>query len=183
MMFKQELIQHLQSQQEVPRVREFLVTDINDDYIAWLNDPVVVQYSNQRFIEHSYESCRAYFNNMQSSDNAFLAIVDPLLGHVGTMTVYINHHHATADIGILLGNKDAWGKGVATQAWCLVLEALKKIPYLRKITAGTLACNESMIRLALRSGMCADGQRHAQEIVDGVAVDILFFAYYCDENE
>ena len=39
-------------------LRPFTLADISAEYIAWLNDPRVVRYSNQRFLTHTRESCR-----------------------------------------------------------------------------------------------------------------------------
>jgi RimJ/RimL family protein N-acetyltransferase len=51
---------------------------------------------------------------------------------------------------------------------------------LRKVTAGTLGCNTPMLRLMHGSGMQPDGVRRGQEIVDGAAQDILYFARFGD---
>jgi RimJ/RimL family protein N-acetyltransferase len=49
---------------------------------------------------------------------------------------------------------------------------------MRKLTCGTLACNDAMIRLAERAGMQLEARRRAQELVDGEPVDVLYFARF-----
>ena len=50
-------------------LRLFKETDISDDYISWLNDPEVVKFSNQRFMSYNRETCEAFFNSIDISDN------------------------------------------------------------------------------------------------------------------
>jgi len=96
-------------------LRSFRIGDITDTFVSFLNDKKVVKYSNQRFIRHTPESCLNYMKSFIGSDNMYLAIEDKDSGKLlGTMTAYIDINHKTADIGILTGNRKAWGKGIVT---------------------------------------------------------------------
>lgn len=160
-------------------LRPFGTDDITDTYINWLNEPQVVRYSNQRFHIHHRESCEAYFRSFENSANLFISIcVKGSNCAVGTMTVYRNNHHATADVGIMVGASAARGKGYGLEAWQLLTDWLLTEGGVRKITAGTLACNKSMVRLAEQSGMLLEGVRKNQEIVDGSPEDILYFGRF-----
>ena len=46
------------------------------------------------------------------------------------------------------------------------------------MTAGTLACNLGMRRLMERSGMQLEAVRREQEIVEGRAEDLLYYARF-----
>ena len=56
------------------RLQKFTAENLTNEYISWLNDPLVVRYSNQRFRQHNQEICRAYFNSFENSDHIFIAI-------------------------------------------------------------------------------------------------------------
>jgi [ribosomal protein S5]-alanine N-acetyltransferase len=164
---------------EKVKLAPFTEADITDEYIGWLNDPVVTRYSNQRFAEHNHESCRRYLETFESSPNLFVSVrrledARP----IGTMTAYVAPQHGTADMGILIGDRSAWGQGFGQDAWDTLAEFLLAQPGMRKLTCGTLECNTAMIRLAERSGMALDGRRRAQELVDGEPVDVLYFARF-----
>ena len=163
-------------------VRVFNESDISEDYVSWLNNPVVVKFSNQRFIDHNIETCRQYFKEMQGVNKVFLLVEHHSVGAVGTLSIHINPNHGTADIGILIGNSEVWGKGVGQQAWNAVIQVLKSVGEIRKITAGTLSCNHAMRKIALSSGMKEEGRRLRQEIVDGEAYDIIFYGLFPDES-
>lgn len=160
-------------------LRPFSESDITADYIRWLNDPEVVRFSNQRFRLHDEGSCLAYLRTFADSDNLFLAICrcnDQRL--IGTMTAYVSSQHGTADMGLLIGERGLWGQGFGLEAWNLLLDYLLRDRKLRKITAGTLRCNVGMTSIMERSGMGLEAIRSQQELVDGEAQDVLYFAKF-----
>lgn len=161
------------------RLRDFAEADIDDRYVAWLNDPVVTRFSNQRFSTHSKVSCLRYFASFERTPNRFLSVrrlADDV--PIGTMTIYFSPQHGTADVGILIGDRSIWGEGYGQDAWDTVMAWLLARPEVRKVTAGTLALNAGMIRLAERSGMVLEGRRLRQEIVKAQEVDILYFGRF-----
>lgn len=163
------------------KLEHFIAADINDAYISWLNDSVVVKYSNQRFLEHNQESCSQYLSSFDGTANMFLSIRQlPDNQAVGTMTVYISNYHGTADMGIMVGDKSVWGAGYGQDAWDTIAKWLLKQKDIRKITAGTLACNVGMIKLLERSNMTLEAVRKEQEVVGGKLVDILYYSKFND---
>lgn len=158
-------------------LRPFAESDITPVYVGWLNDPVVVRYSNQRFRTHTVETCRAYLKSFAGTDNLFLAICRGS-AVVGTMTAYVSRHHGTADMGILIGDPASWGKGIGKDAWTTVMRYLLARGDIRKVCGGTLRCNAGMVRIMECSGMSPDGVRVAHELVDGVPQDMVYFASF-----
>ena len=51
---------------------------------------------------------------------------------------------------------------------------------MRKLTAGCVAENQAMVRLAEMSGMTLEATRKEQELISGKPVDILYFAKFTD---
>jgi [ribosomal protein S5]-alanine N-acetyltransferase len=161
------------------RCRRFTANDINANYVSWLNDSRLMRYSNQRFKIHNQSTCEAYFESFEGTSNLFLAIEDLDTNQmIGTMTAYVSQQHETADAGILIGAREFFGKGFGRDAWCALVDWLVRIAEVRKVTAGTVACNHSMLRLMLEAAMQHEATRRAQEIVDGAAQDILYFARF-----
>ena len=160
----------------------FTEENITSEYIAWLNDPIVVQYSNQRFLSHTRETCNNYFKSFKDTDNLFLSIqLNSNKLAIGTMTIYRDLHHQLADVGIMIGNKNYWGQGFGLEAWRLVTGYLATCSNIRKVTAGALDCNFGMIQLMINSGMKPDGIRVRHELMRGVERDIKYYAIY-NEN-
>ena len=163
-------------------VRPFTAGDISEAYLGWLQDPEVVRYSGQRFRVHTMDTCHAYLASFEGTANHFLAICDRQSGAMlGTLTVYRSLPHGTADIGIMVGVRQAWGQGIGAEAFSLVLSALKACGAVRKITAGTLAVNRGMVRIMEKVGMHHEATRLAQELLDGEPVDVVYHATFCHD--
>lgn len=157
----------------------FTEQDITPRYLGWLNDPEVMRFSNQRFRSHEHASCLAYVRSFAGTPSVFLRIrmvEDDTV--VGTMTAYVAVPHGTADMGLLVGERSRWGQGIGLAAWSGLMTHLLRERGLRKVTAGTLACNTGMLRIMERSGMHCEGRRVAQEMVDGKPQDVVYFAKF-----
>ena len=157
----------------------FTEADLTDMYVGWLNDPEVVRFSNQRFRQHTRDTCQAYLRSFINSLNWFLAIRRCDSGaHIGTMTAYRQPHHGTVDIGIMIGARECWRGGYGQDAWDTLLACLLARNDIRKATAGTLACNRGMVRLMERSFMTLEGVRLGQEVVEGEPQDIVLYGKF-----
>src|SRR5688572_26546417 len=99
--------------------RELNALDANERYYAWLNDPEINQYLENRYFPSTIESIREYINSINASKaNLFCAIIlKENNQHIGNIKLGpINWIHRYAEIGLLLGEKNCWGKGFATEA-------------------------------------------------------------------
>lgn len=162
-------------------LKPFSTSDINDAYIGWLNDPKVVRFSNQRFLKHDRESCVRYQASFEGTDNLFMSVRRLSDDRpIGTVTAYVARHHGTVDVGIMIGDQSVWGMGYGQDAWRTMTNWLLGREDIRKLTAGTLACNFGMIKLMERSGMSLEAVRKAQEIIEGRPEDILYYAKFND---
>ncbi len=160
-------------------LRNFTETDITPIYIGWLNDPRVTRFSNQRFLRHNKVSSQANLATFADSDNLFISIRSRADGcAIGTMTAYINRHHKTADIGLLIGETSYWGKGYGQDSWDILGDWLLKEVGIRKLTAGTAAGNTAMVRIMERFGMQHEATRYSQELIDDRAHDVVYYAKF-----
>lgn len=160
----------------------FAERHLTPQYVAWLNDPEVVRFSVQRHRAHTLESCRAYWQSYSGTLHYFWAIVEHGhgLGHIGNMNAHVALHDKVADLGILIGNRNAWRKGYAREAWLAVCGYLFEKAGIRKVTAGTYESNAAMLALMKSTGMVEDGRRVRQALIEGREVDIVYAALFSD---
>jgi len=160
----------------VPFGEEFLTPR----YVDWLNDPQVVRFSRQRHSVHTLESCRRYWQSFHGTPNRLWAIVEAAegLGHIGNLSASIDPRDEVADLGILIGERGAWGRGYGAEAWKAVCRHLFEGQGVRKITAGTYATNLAMLGIMRAAGMADDGRRRRHALVDGGAVDVIHAALF-----
>ncbi len=160
-------------------LRTFIKSDISETYINWLKDPLVTRFSNQRFIMHDKALCENYLESFSNTSNSFL-LIEKISDKnaIGTATIYRNSHHGTADIGLLIGARNEWGKGYGFESWQAILTSIYLDSKIRKVTAGTTSCNYAMIKIIEKSGMELEATRYKQELVGRQAVDLLYYAKF-----
>lgn len=162
----------------------FCQRHLTQKYVDWLNDLEVVRFSEQRHRKHTRESCQAYLESFAGTDHCFWAILlsEEPCEHIGNANAYVDSVNQVADVGILIGRKDLWGRGFATEAWAEICEYLLRTRSLRKVTGGALATNESMLEVMKRAGMVPDGRRKRQSFWEGKEVDIIHMARFQAEE-
>ena len=171
---------------QTPRLRltRFDESLLTSRYVAWLNDPEVVRFSEQRHIRHSIDSCRDYVHSYIGSPHRLWALVtrDGQSRHIGNINAYIDVPNRVADVGILIGERSAWGHGFGTEAFSTVCAYLLTQLHMRKVSAGAMAGNRAMIAIMDNIGMQPDGVRIGQLLLDGEPTDVVHFALWNDET-
>jgi [ribosomal protein S5]-alanine N-acetyltransferase len=166
-------------------LRPFTEQHLTDKYVGWLNDATVTRFSERRREAHTLESCREYLRGLSQSGDWFLAI--HVTGeqwddeHVGNISVYFDRPNRNADIAILIGKTRIWGHGVGYRSFISAIEQIWAGSDVEKITAGTLAVNESMLRIMRKAGMKPDGVRHAHARWNAARMDVLHYALFRGE--
>lgn len=161
-------------------ISPFSERHLTEKYVGWLNDAQLMRYSEQRHKRHSLETCRAYLQSFTGTPHYFWAIEDTATGleHIGNINSYVDLRNQVADVGILVGDTRASGQGLALEAWTAVCTFLLEKCGMRKVTAGTMASNVAMIRLAQKAGMTDDGVRRRQLLHEGRETDVVYFALF-----
>lgn len=151
-------------------------------YVDWLQDPILMRYSEQRHRSHDLESCRRFVESFATSPHFLWAIeaVDQDHKHIGNITATLDPNNGLADIGLLIGADRCQGRGYGSQAWQAVMTYLHTLPHLHKITGGCLAPNTAMVRIMQNAGMIPDGRRKNHYLVDQCPTDIVYFAQWID---
>ena len=157
-------------------LRPVELTDVNDTYRSWMNDPVVMQYTESRFQTHSLEQIRQYVASVQADPSSrFFAIIEHESGkHIGNIKIgHIHPVHRHADVGIIIGDKASWGKGYATESLQLVAGFAGRNLKLHKLTAGIYANNPGSLQAFLKAGFVLEGRFASHWFCDGEYVDGL----------
>ncbi len=162
------------------RLVPFSEAHLSDRYVAWLNDPATVRFSEQRHRSHDRRSCEAYFRDVAASGDLFIAIEAPELGHVGNITVSIDGLNRSADVSIMVGEAAARGRGIATAAWCAIVDWLLGEGGMRRVTAGTMERNRPMIELLKKSGMTIETIRPRAFLCEGEEIGCVLAARFAD---
>jgi len=151
-------------------LREVRVSDVNDAYYGWINDGEVNRYLESRFFPQSKEQLVQFVERYRNDENHtfFAIILKDEHRHIGNVKLGpINWIHRLSDIGIIIGEKDCWGKHYASEALHLIVKYAFNKLNLHKITAGCVSSNVSAIKAFQRSGFEVEGIRKQHAFVDG----------------
>ena len=126
------------------RIREKRIEDIREEY-AWRVDAELSRLDATRPLTMSYEDFLRYSKEeMQfASYRSKRLAVDTLEGvHIGNVMYYdLNMSSKESELGIMIGNKDYWGKGYGTDIVKTVIDYLFEVIGLERVYLHTLAWN------------------------------------------
>lgn len=135
----------------------------------WLNDHEVVRFSEQRHYHHTALTQWDYMRNLPG--NVVYWGIYTGKDMIGTMRADVDWHNGVANLGILIGAKDHWGKGYGKEAWGAAINHLRG-PF-RKIEAGMMAANEPMIKTCLACGMKEEARVGGHFLWNGQPMDLV----------
>lgn len=168
------------------QLRQLQISDVTDKYCKWMNDPEVNQYMDSRFYAHAIESLREYATHtIENAANIYLAIIlKEKNEHIGNIKLGpINYHHRFGDVGVVVGEKDCWGRGYATEAIKLLTSYAFQVLNLHKLTAGCLSLNQSSFKAFQKAGFLVEGIRKSHEYYNGQYVDAVMLGIVNTEGE
>lgn len=149
------LSKHLKLAGDRVYLRNMDLSDVSPKYQAWLADPEVARYLISGPLTCSLSSLQAYVQTqLQSPETLFLAIVlkegDRHIGNIKLSP--IDQRHGRATLGLLIGEKDTWGKGYATEAIQLLTHYAFQNLELHKINASIFSPNEGSLKAFQKAG-------------------------------
>lgn len=95
---------------------------------------------------------------------------------IGTIALTdINDHHKIAELGIVIGDKSYWGKGVATEVVkAVVAHAFEKFG-IERISAEAETDNVAIQKVLQSTGFEQDGLFKSARIKNGKRIDVVHF--------
>ncbi len=148
--------------------------DITQNYVSWMQDEKVVQFLESRWKVYTLENLKEYVKLMnESTEDYFLGIfLKEKEEHIGNIKIgEINQLHRFGDVGLIIGNKDVWGKGYGTETIELVtLYGFDELN-LNKLKAGMYANNIGSYKAFIKAGYMEIGRFKNHRFYKGSYVD------------
>ncbi|PWS28172.1 N-acetyltransferase [Pedobacter yonginense] len=145
-------------------LRELRESDLSGPWYTWLNDVDVTTFQNKGIFPNSIEKQTQYYNSLINNPNeVVLAIIEKESGkHIGCTGLHnINWVHRSAELGIVIGDRNAWGKKFGKQAWKLICDYGFQTLNLHRIYAIVVEGNIASAKSAEAAGFKLDGlMRH-----------------------
>ena len=95
---------------------------------------------------------------------------------VGTVSLFeINSHHKTTNLGIVIGDKEYWGNGVATEVVSTIKEYTFNTLEIERISAEIEEENLPMKKVFEKTGFKQDGIFKNARVKNGRRINVLHF--------
>ena len=148
------------------------------EYCGWLNNPEVNKYLETR--EASIANLKQYIKGKNEVPNClFLGIF--LKGnnkHIGNVKLEpIDLKAKKATFGILIGDKNCWGKGIGTEVTKIVMNYAFNDLGLEEVNLGVLSENKAAIKIYEKVGFYIEkkvkkGIQHGNKFYDKIVMKI-----------
>ena len=151
-------------------LRSISEDDVTQRYLDFLNDKVVTKFLDAGRKEHSIDDLKSYVKEkISKNDCIFLAVRDKELSlHIGNVKIEpIDYNNRKAEIGIMIGDKNFWGKGYGTEAMRLAVKFCFQDLDFNRVTLGVITDNIQAIKSYKKVGFVQEGVLRGDVIRDG----------------
>ena len=155
-------------------------------YQRWINDFEVTRTLGVDMRPMTWEAEEAWYDRASRGERDVLFTIyeRATMRAIGNTGLHeIDHHHRTATFGILIGEKDCWGKGYGTETARLMLDYAFTALSLHNILLTVASYNERGIRAYLRAGFREIGRRRESRRMGGQASDTIYMDCLATEFE
>lgn len=145
----------------------------------WENDFAVTVWSGDAFEPRSREEAEADYDRRTKSErrnwHGFMIYELATMRHIGDCHLRgIDFVHGTAEMGIMIGEPDCWGKGYGTEAVILLLDFAFTALNLHNVMLDTSSYNERALGAYRRAGFREIGRRRESKRIGGISYDVIF---------
>ena len=157
-----------------------------EKWTQWDNDlEVTIPLGDEAYTPYPAEKTRQIIEDVVRSQSHIFSIVDletdELIGRC--MFFDIDQVNRRAMLGIVIGEKDYWGKGYGQDATRLLLDYGFNLLNLNSIMLGTFSFNARAINCYKRVGFKEIGRRRQARIIAGEKYDAVLMDILAEEFE
>lgn len=174
---------HIQGQRIF--LRPLVEDDVGEEYLEWMRDPLVTQYLESRDQTQTLDTLRTFVRSMNASPRDHLFGIFLVQGgeHIGNIKIgSIREPHRSADLGLIIGCRSAWGKGYGTEVIALATRHAFEQLGLNKLWAGMYAENLGSYHAFIKAGYREVGRFRRHILFKGRYIDSILVEKCRDET-
>ena len=151
--------------------------DVSERYVGWLRDEVARRYIDSAHSVQTLDTIRDYVRQReQREDVLFFGIFTPEGLHVGNLKFEpVDTARGWAVMGILIGDPEWRGRGVATEVLLASTRWLRTHRSIREVVLGVTVANEGAIRAYRKAGFVEVAAHRAHDPGPGHITMVLDF--------
>jgi ribosomal-protein-alanine N-acetyltransferase len=152
---------------------------LSHKYVNWLNDLEVYRFMETGG-DYTFAKLNEFLLETEASEMLFWAIhLKSDNKHIGNIKIDpVNFKHGFAEYGIMLGEKEEWGKGYGKEASKRIIDFCFEELNLRKVCLGVVSDNIFAVELYKKLGFEIEGRYKNHAKYDGKYRDIIRMAIF-----
>jgi len=152
---------------------------LSQKYVNWMNDSDVNKFLSSGG-GYSLDKLQIFLTEVEKKDILFWAIcIKNESKHIGNIKIDpVEIKHGICEYGIMMGDKNEWGKGFAKEASKLVIEFCFKSLNLRKMNLGVIESNKRAVKLYEKLDFVSEGKLINHVSSNGEFVNVLRMALF-----
>jgi len=155
--------------------------DATGRYLEWIHDPEIYQTLMVDGPNQTIDSLIDYING-HDNQNSFLFGIYAHNGlHIGTHSFRYSERRRCATVGVMIGDKDYWGKGVPLETRAKILDWAFDAFDCRKVEAGCFSNNVPALFNFLKQKWVREGILRASWLIGEEEVDLILFGMFKEE--
>lgn len=164
-------------------IRTLSESDVNDEYVCWLNDDEVTRFLNSRGKRRTREDIVKYVVKHDNISSFHLGVfVKETKKHIGNYSIYCDFANSVAQINVLIGDRAWWKQGVVVETRAALLDFLFDELEIGKVCGTPYARNLAAVYNYQAQGFKLEGiLRDHRVLHDGTRSDVLCFAMFRDD--
>jgi RimJ/RimL family protein N-acetyltransferase len=156
-------------------LRDFTAADAELMH-RWFNDPVITEQLMERRESFSEEDARRWVERALDTEGNDRKWIVELDGRpIGFSALYGVHHAQAPELGIVIGERSAWGGGVGTEGMRLTIARGFDELGIHRVLELMLSDNERPRRVAEKLGFKLEGIMRSHVRRDGVLHDVAVY--------
>lgn len=121
-------------------------------WATWFNDLEVLRYSRHRSLETNPEKQLNIMNDIHSNPSKVQFICELNEEPVGVISLIFYDSSESAEISIIIGEKNYWGRGIASDSIKTIISYCKKFHRVNKFFAGCDSRNIGSVKVFQKCG-------------------------------
>jgi RimJ/RimL family protein N-acetyltransferase len=155
-----------------------------EHWLKWYNDPDILKYLSPNLMYGvNREKEEEYYNSIRHFPNNKIYAIEThdgkVVGNIGLHN--INHEWSNAEVSIIIGEKEYWGKGYAADAIRVLIKFAFDRVNLHRVYLHVSEDNKGGIRCYERSGFKKEGVLREAQYFDGKYSNIIVMGILREE--
>jgi ribosomal-protein-alanine N-acetyltransferase len=165
-------------------LRAITMNDVTETYLSWLNDEETTRGLASGVFPSTIEELRRFVESVVSNRGVVMfAICDKQNNeHIGNIKLdNFDWVSRTCELGLLIGNKNYWCKGIGYEVCKLALDYAFTDLNIRKVSLAVYENNPAAIKLYEKLGFQKEGQLRSHIFEGGKYFDKLYMGIFREE--